>query len=99
MLQPIRIYVADNVDDVLVGILPKLNQIVPLLGLIVLDGNPSIVISEIGIIGKNQRAFLVLKVNDSVGIVRRRIDKMSHDLFNRSVLAVFAIVEYTRRYG
>ena len=65
---------------------PELYQIVPVFFLIFLNSYPSVIVSIVGIIRKDQRIRLILKVNDPVGVVGNRIDQMPGNFSDASVL-------------
>lgn len=69
MVQFILFYVSDHMSNMQISIFPQLNQIAPVLLLVLLNGNPPVVVPMMGIIGEDKRTGLVLQVNDPVCVV------------------------------
>src|ERR1035437_813013 len=84
----IGIYIFNNMGNMQERIFPQLNQTLPIFILIILDSNPSVVIPKSCIVRKDQRCWLVLKMNNPVGIIGGRVNYMSGDLFYGPVLRV-----------
>ena len=61
------------------------------LFLIILYCNPAIVVAKVSIVREMARAWLVLEVNNPMCVVRSRINHVSDDLFDRSILFVTAV--------
>ena len=85
-----RVDVADYVGDVEMAVFPETDEVWPVLILIVLDGDPAVVVAMICVVGENKWAFLVLEVDDSMRVVGGGIDHVACDLFDGAVLAVAA---------
>jgi hypothetical protein len=88
VVELVRIDVLHDVGHVQGGILPPLHQIGPVLIVVVLDGDPAVVVPEIRVIGKHQRAGLVLEMHDPVDVVGRRVCHVPHDLPDVPLLSV-----------
>ncbi len=58
--------------------------------LVVLEANPSVVVTEVGVIGVLEGCGLVLEVNDSVGVVGGRVAEVAEDHFDGAVLGIEA---------
>ncbi len=72
-----HIHISDNMNQMQVGIFPKVNQRWPVFVLVILNSDPSVVVTVGGVIGERTRIFAVLQMDDPVGIVRCRIDQMT----------------------
>ena len=69
IIEFLEINVTDDMDQMQVGIFPELQEVIPVLILVILNGNPSVVIPVGSIIRKRAWAFAVLQMNNPVCIV------------------------------
>lgn len=88
-LQPIH-YI-DYMNYMEVCVFPQLHKDIPLFTLIILNGNPFIIIPEGSIVWGIQGALPVLKMNDPVCIVGGRIHHMTDNLRDGPVLFIAGI--------
>ena len=58
--------------------------------LVVLEANPSVVVAEVGVIGKVEGCGLVLEVDDAVGVVGGGVAEVAEDHFDGAVLGIEA---------
>jgi len=74
-----------------IRVFPEPDEVGPVFVLVILDGNPAIVVAVGGIIGERKRALPVLQMNYPVNIVGGRIHQVAEYLFDGSVLPVPAL--------
>jgi hypothetical protein len=86
--QFLRIEIHYDMNKVLVGVSPYFDQVVPVFRLVVLNGDPPVVVAKMAVIRKDHRIGLVLKVDDPVGIVGGRIHHVTYYLPDVAVLTV-----------
>ena len=70
---------------------PEPDQLAPVLLLVVLDGDPPVVVSQVGIIGVGHRALLVVHMDYPMCIVSGGVHHMSNDLSDIPVLTVYSV--------
>ena len=63
-------HTANNMREVKEGVFPELHHIFPVFILVILYGNPSVVVPEGGVVWKDKGRALILQMNYPVDIVR-----------------------------